>query len=319
VPEPAAAGLLAGAAIFIKSVAVFVMAPALAALALSSRGLRALRDPQVWILAVLAVIPYGIYHINGVYIQGYLVGQFSGRFFPEMWIDPAFYLRWLSNLSRVMPFEMVLAAILGIFVIRRRTCRALLLAQWIGYIAYGMALSHHISTHDYYHLLIFPAVALGLAGLGEAVISRLTVPALAGRVAAASLLVAGLVVNGYDARNTLKRYDAASEARNYEEIGKLLGEQASVVALAPDYGVGLKYWGWINPLLWPTTDDIRYRISSGEQIEFAKLFAEQAAGRHYFVITALDDFAEQPELKIYLDGHYSILQETPGYLIYDLR
>lgn len=314
-----AAGLLSGLAIFIKVVMVFFLGPALLGLVLSRNGWRKFPGAQIWAMAGLAVIPYVIYHIYGMYIDGFLAAQFSQRFFPEMWIDPAFYLRWLNNLGRVLPFEITLAALVGAFLLKKPVQRGLVLTLWGGYFLYGMVLPHHISTHDYYHLLLFPALAIGLAGIGEVVVNHLMLAAKPARAIATVALLALLAVNGYTARTTLKRFDGGSQAKTWQQIGDQLGQDALVVALVPDYGVGLKYWGWINPYIWPTADDIRYRQSSGETVEFSDLFDELVAGRQYFVITLLDDLEAQPQLKDYLLDRYPVLRQTSEYIIFDLR
>ncbi|MBE0696676.1 MAG: glycosyltransferase family 39 protein [Anaerolineaceae bacterium] len=315
----AAVGLLAGLAIYVKVVALFFIGPALLALTLTRTGSRWYRSPQVWLIAVLALLPYAIYHIDGVYIHGYLASQFSLRFFPQMWADPAFYLRWISNLGRVLPFEMLLAALLGAFLVRQTPGRVLLLAQWAGYFVYGMALSHHISTHDYYHLLLFPALALGIGGIVSVIIQNIRGPFWLTRLVAVGVLLAALMINGYNARNTLKRFDAAKQAGIWEEIGQTLGHGASVAALVPDYGVGLKYWAWINPSLWLTEDDIAFRESVGQQVDFSAWFEDQAAGKDYFVVTMFDELDHQQQLKKLLYDHYVLFKQTPDYVIFDLR
>jgi 4-amino-4-deoxy-L-arabinose transferase-like glycosyltransferase len=314
-----ATGLLAGAAIYIKVVAAFFIGPALLVLTLSRGGLRRFRDPQVWLVAVLALLPYGFYHIYGVYIRGSLISQFSLRFFPQMWVDPAFYLRWISNLGRVLPFELLVAAALGCFLIRRPEHRALLLAQWVGYFIYGMVLPHHISTHDYYHLLLFPTLALGFSGVADVVFRNLQKPGWLARMAAVGALLAVMVTNGYNARSQLKRFDAGKQARALSEIGTLLGRGASVTALVSDYGCGLKYWGWINPSIWLTEDEILWRASLGQVDDFSARFQELVTGKDFFVITQFSELDQQPELKSLLFERYSILKQTPDYLIFDLR
>jgi 4-amino-4-deoxy-L-arabinose transferase-like glycosyltransferase len=312
-------GILAGLALYIKVVAVFFIGPALLLLVLSRAGSRFYRSPQTWLIALLALLPYALYHIDGMYIHGYLVSQFSERFFPEMWVDPAFYLRWISNLGRVLPFELLLAAFLGALLVRSLPGRLLLAAQWVGYFAYGMALAHHISTHDYYHLLLFPALALGIGAIAAVLVQNLRGPRWLVRLTATAVLLALLVINGYSARNTLKRFDAAAQAKMWTEIGQTLGHGASVVALVPDYGVGLKYYAWINPTLWATEDDLAFAYSGGEQPEFATYFADQAVGRDYFVVSLLDELDQQPLLKKQLTDHYPILKQTRDYVIFDLR
>jgi len=314
-----ATGLLAGCAIYIKVVAAFIIGPALLALAVARGGRCWFHSLQAWVIAGLALLPYAIYHVNGVYINGALASQFSLRFFPQMWVDPAFYLRWMSNLGRVLPVEMVLAAFLGAFLLRRPACRAFVIAQWAGYFIYGMALPHHISTHDYYHLLLFPALALGFAGLAETIVYNLRGPGWLNRVVATAALLAVVTVNTYQARTVLKRFDASAQAQVWQEIGEVLGPGASVAALVPDYGGGLKYWGWINPSVWPTADEINWRESIGQGGNYPSWFDEQAAGKDYFVVTLLDDLDRQPELKSLLYQRYVVMKQSPDYLIFELR
>lgn len=314
-------GLLAGFSIYIKSVAVFFIVPALAALILTRGGLRrALRDPQVWVIAGLTVIPYAAYALDGLFLRGYLVGQMSLRFFPEMWADPAFYLRWISNLGRAVPFGIVLAALAGVFLVKRPAWRWMLLAMWVGYFIYGMTLSHHISTHDYYHLPLFPLIALGLGAVGQTILASFSGPEWFSRLAAAGLVSAALVMNGYQARTALKRGDTTPQVEIWETIGQTLQPGSSVVALVPDYGGGLRYYAWINPIIWPTSSDIEFRQSIGQDDQnFSQLFASQAAGRDFFVVSPLDELDTQPELLQTLDSRYPVLREGPDYRIYDLR
>lgn len=313
----AASGLLCGMAIYIKAVAVFFIAPALLILVLSHGPRRALRSAQVWMIVFLAVLPYGLYLLDGVFLRGYLVSQFSQRFFPEMWVDLAFYLRWISNLGRVLPFELLVISIVGVLLVRHAQRRWMLLAVWAGYLLYGLALPHHISTHDYYHLPLLLPVALGLAALGETIFNHLRVPHRLARASVGIALVAVLAFNIYTARTTLKRFDAAGQAQSLADIGQALGPGASVVALVDDYGAGLKYYAWINPTLWPAADDIRWMASQGEILDFAVFFDEQVQGRDYFVASP-DELARQPGLEERL-VHFPLLDGPDGWRIYNLR
>lgn len=314
-----AAGLLFGLAVYIKAVAVFFVAPALAVLLLA-RGLRkAVRNPQVWVIGVLFVLPYVLYLIDGVYLSDYLVDQFSLRFFPEMWLDPAFYLRWISNLERVMPVEIVLVSLLGLAAVRRPAYRALLAAMWAGYLLYGLTLSHHISTHDYYHLPLFPQAALGLAAAGEALFRQLRGPRAAAQALACAALLVALVLNGYEARTQIKRSGAYAQAQAWSAVGEKIGAGASAAALVTDYGVGLKYYGWVNPKLWPTAADIRFRITSGKTFNFEAFFRKQVEGRDFFIVSPLDELELQPELKELLYKNYPLVSQSSEYAIFDLR
>jgi 4-amino-4-deoxy-L-arabinose transferase-like glycosyltransferase len=306
------AGLLAGLAVYIKTVAVFFIAPALVVLVLPRFGLGAVKNRQVWVMAGLAVLPTLAYYIDGVLLGDYLASQFGSRFFPHMWIDPAFYLRWISNLSRMLPFVMVLVSLGGVLLLRRSTHRGLLFALWAGYLLYGLTLPHHISTHDYYHLPLSLPIAIGIGAVAQSLYRNFRGPGWLVRAAASGLLIAALLLNAYDARTMMKRFDAAARADAWAQIGAQLGPNASVAALVPDYGTALQYYGWINPILWPSLADIGDR-------SMQSIFADQAASRAYFLVTSLDEFERQPELKGMLYQSYNILSESPDYLIFDLR
>ncbi len=334
-----AAGLSAGFAIYIKSTAVFFLAPALIVLSVTlilekelftpenkkqnRSAVSVMKSlfihPQVWAVALLAVLPYALYLIDGLWIRGGLAGQFAQRFFPQMWLDPAFYLRWIGNLGRAVPFEMALVALLGVLLLPRPEHRWTLLALWAGYFLMGMTLPHHISTHDYYHLPLFPVVALGLGAVGETLLHNLPSPRWLARSALAAALLAALVMEGYSARTALKRSDAAAQAQMWAAIGHDLGPSASVVALVPDYGAALEYWGWITPATWLTSADIRWQESLGENFDVRAEFSGLAEGKDFFLVTELADLDLQPELKQLLDADYPLYRQSKDYVIYDLR
>jgi hypothetical protein len=181
-----------------------------------------------------------------------------------------------------------------------------------------LTLPHHISTHDYYHLPLFPAVALGLGAVGQTLFAHLGGPRWLARSAVTALLLAALVINGYNARTTIKRSDASAQVQTWEAIGSALKPGASAVALVPDYGVGLEYWAWINPAIWPTADDLQWQQSQGSDADFEQLFQETTAGKDSFVVGALDELALQPQLRNTLQK-YPVLAQGDGYQIYDLR
>jgi len=316
----AAAGVLAGLAVLVKAVAVFWVAGAAAAAVLSVYGLRRVwRAPQAWVLAALIVLPYGIYHVYGVYVSGFLAGQLTQRFFPGMWLDPGFYLRWIGTVGRVVGIETAAAALLGTLLAHDRRQRALLWGIWAGYLLCGLALPHHISTHDYYHLPLVPLAAFGLAPLAGLLFS-----ALRGRTwregALAALVLLGVVaLRAYDARTELKRSDYRPEAAFWQMLGERMGKDARVAALTPDYGARLAYWGWINAANWMTSSDFDFYGVSDRQDAVVDAFVQTAEGKDYFLVTMLDELERQPELKKILDGEYTLVESGSGYLLYDLR
>jgi hypothetical protein len=70
--------------------------------------------------------------------------------------------------------------------------------------------------------------------------------------------------------------------------------------------------------LWPSSGDLYQADARGNQRDTDKLFAETAAKKSLFLVTDLEDFAKQKELRALLAGHPLIIQGD-GYLIYDLQ
>jgi len=314
-------GICSGLAIFVKNVAAFIVVGAFVGVILGSRGLkRSLRDPQFWVMVVLLVLPVAVYTINGI-VTGLLAGQLALRFFPRMWLDPAFYFSWQNLMSNATGFGVWVAGIVGVFLADKRRERPLLLGLWIGYIALGFTFPYHFTTHDYYHLPLIPIAALSLAPLVKIVFERFfdRNPGLFPRLVLVVLVLFGVAVQSWYARARLASADYRSEAPFWAAIGDKLEHNASVIGLTQDYGYRLAYWGWLGSSSWYTSADISVRYLAGQNIDFAKQFAEDTAGKQYFLVTMFGEFENQPVIKDLLYSHYPIYAQTDEYIIFDLQ
>src|SRR5258706_7493878 len=112
------AGLLTGAAIFVKNVAVFPLG--LAALAVvvehgRERGWRvSLADRQIWVVALLSILPVTVYTLYGIQ-TGFLATKFAFRFFPELWSTGGFFFRSQEPIRKSSVFRMLSYPISGAF------------------------------------------------------------------------------------------------------------------------------------------------------------------------------------------------------------
>ena len=313
------AGVFGGLAIFIKSVAVFPVAFAFAAVVISHKGIKKVwRSPQVWAIAGLAVLPYVLYHIYGIFIVGALQSQFSLRFFPQLWTDPGFWLRWIGKIRLVIGLEIFLAAVLGIFLLREKKDRILLTALFAAYFAYGMVLSYHISTHDYYQLPLVPVAALGLGAVFAAILPKLQGQRWLRTIIVLGVLGAYLVLNAYDVRTTLKKTDYRSKAAFWVKLGEIFTPEDSVIAITKDYGYRMAYWGWRSPTHWKTSADFAVRELAGQDFDMEALFFEEIAGKTKFLVTDKEELALQPLVKELLDENFVLLKDEADYLLYDL-
>lgn len=314
-----AAGLLGGLAIYVKAVAVFFIGGAWLGLLIAQGDyLKTLRNRQIWVMGLLTVLPYGCYHIYGMYITKVLEGQMSLRFFPQLWKDPAFYLRWNGQLASVVGFEWFLVSILGICMLKDKRQRGMLLGVVFGYFVYGMTLSYHISTHDYYQLPFIPLVALGLAVAASVLFRNLRGPQWIALPIVMGVLLYGMTIKAWDTRVTLKRDDYSAEVTFWQKLGKEL-EGSSVVGLTQDYGYRLAYWGWLSNTNWMSSGDFNLRALSGQEFDMKSLFEEVTAGKDYFLVTMLGELDKQPALKDFLYTYYSIKDQGDDYVIFDLH
>jgi len=312
-------GILGGLTIFVKATAVFFIIPVWIGLVFLKIGLlKAIKMPKLWVIGLLTVLPYALFHIYGVYITGLLTSQFALRFFPNMWPDPVFYLRWNGELSSVVGFEWFLISLLGVFLIKKREHRVMMIFFWIGYFIYGMTFPFHISTHDYYQLPVIPFVAIGIGAGAELLFRNIKGNKYVLSVVVLGVLLFGITIKAWDVRVTLKRMDYRQEQVFWEELEDVLGPAASVVGLTHDYGYRMSYWSWITPENWMTTGDIEYRELAGQEIDINTIFQEQTAGKDYFVVTLFGEFENQPQLKDIL-SNYPVVAQEDEYIIYDIR
>ncbi len=317
------AGVLAGLAMFVKAVALFPILFAFAAFFLVSKGFKnAIKDPQIWLIAGLSILPMIAYTVYGVYIMGSMESQFLGRFFPEMWRDLGFYFQWEDMATGIVGYGPVFLALLGTLLFSNWGLRALGIGLWIGYFLFGMTFPYHFTTHSYYHLPLIPIVAITLAPVGALLLKPLAdlKPKLFIQFAVIGILFSAIALKAWDVRLDLAREDFRHEPAHWANIGDVLDHNPSVVGLVHDYGNRLTYYGWVTPKIWPPLGQQNIRTLQGKPaIEVKEWFDERAGNKDFFLVTMKNQFEKQPELKKLLEDNFPIYAEGDGYLIYDLR
>ena len=315
------AGILMGAAILVKSNAVFLLLGAAAGLVISRASWKWIfADPQAWTVAGITAASTIIYYTYGL-LAANMANQFSLRFFPSLWKDPTFYGRWLFMAAGFAGFAAIMAAFIGILLYPSSRQRFMAIGLWVGYIAMGFAFSYHYLTHDYYHLPIILIVAFGLIPVADLLVRQVTENrGWLWRVAFAAVLVLGVDMQIWVSRNSMAAVDYRADPEYYQELGTLIGHDTKVVQLSGDYGYRLAYYGWVNGVNWPSLGDVNVRAMAGQAApEFSAEFADYTAGRDLFVITSLDELNRQPQLRDYLAANFPVWARGEGYLIYDLR
>jgi hypothetical protein len=307
------AGVFGGLAIFIKFVAVFfVIAGGLGAL-LGRMSLRdALKQPTVYVMAALGVLPGLTYMIYGVFVAGYLGQQFSGRFIPALFLSPLYYLGWVGMLNIVIGGGTLMLALLGLFFFTDEKKR-FVTALWLGYFIFGLFFNYHISSHDYYSLPLIPIAALSLASLADFVLSKLT----HFKTTVTLILMFGIFASLWGIRAEMKSVDYRPQAAMWSEIGRVTSSY-NVIGLTQDYGSRLAYWGWKGITSWPTFGDLNYGSLRGSQSQFDAKFENLTAKKDLFIVTDFEEYNLQLLLKDKL-SQYPVFAQGDEYIIYQLK
>jgi hypothetical protein len=314
------AGLLSGFSIYVKSTAVFFLAPAFIGVIIRKFGLKdALKNRQVWIIGILSIVPYLAYLYYGIVVLGIIGGQFSFRFFPNRWIDPLFYIQWILELDYTIDPFIVLAAVLGISLFTKKKYFYLLVGYLVGYVMYGFVFSYHITTHDYYHLPMMIPVSIGIGIILGKVFNVSERNRTLTKIifTCAALLFIG--INAWEIRSALSRLNFTEEVEKWEMVGEQLGHESRVIGLFPNYGYRLAYWGWMHVSSWTTSDDVTLRELAGQKVDLEAEFIDRISDYDFFVIADQEEYENQEFLKEYFESNFLKTEEIKDIIIYDLR
>ncbi|MEM5776128.1 MAG: glycosyltransferase family 39 protein, partial [Anaerolineaceae bacterium] len=316
------AGLWMGAAILVKQVMVFLLPAALILAVWRDNGFRRLlRDTRMWAMGILALLPAALYNLYGVFVSGTLAGQYAQRFFPNLWIDPGFYIRWSRMIADTLGLPVFLLALAGILLLPRSGMKSMWIGYGIGYLLYGFIFAHHISTHDYYQLPLFPLAAAGAgSALGSlwAAIRQIN-PGRLGMAAAASVLLAAGLLSVYETRSALNRVDYRADGALLADLAdRMGGPRTKIIGLTGDYGAALNYYGFLLPAYWEAQQNGTPLAALSER-ELEQTLLERVQGKSYLFISDLDALNSQPLVRRFLDTHYELFYQDARYLIYDLK
>lgn len=314
------AGLLCGFSIYVKSTAVFFLAPALIGVIIQKFGLKnALKNRQVWIIGILSIVPYLAYVFYGVVVLGILGGQFNFRFFPNRWIDPLFYIQWILELDSTIDLVIVLAAILGISLFTKKKYFYILAGYLFGYVVYGFAFSYHITTHDYYHLPLMIPVSIGIGIILGKVFNVSERNRIFTKIVFTCTALLFIGINTWEVRSALSRLNFTEEIEKWEMVGEQLGHESRVIGLFPNYGYRLAYWGWMHVSSWTTSDDVALRELAGQKVDLEAELLDRISDYDYFVIADQEEYENQEFLKEYFESNFLKSEEIKDIIIYDLR
>jgi hypothetical protein len=271
----------------------------------------------------MAAFPTGVYYYWGIVIDGRLATQFSGRFFPELWMDILLYKSWGLRIITEFSLLAFILAMAGIFLAGKPEYRRMLFAWWVGYFAYGMVFTYHIMTHDYYHLPMVPLTAVSIAPVVMLVENHWRKRQWPGWAFHALMAAVVLVYGVYGTINTarfLQEVDYRQVRDAYEETGQFLEQQdeARVFALTRDYETSFRYYTFLSARHWPHTGDQTYFSLQGSDAKGFDSLWEDAAGFDYFLVEDLKELNRQLLLKEKLEK-FPVTFSAWDLILYDLK
>ena len=281
---------------------------------------RTIRQPQVWSILALAILPPAIYYVGltGGGTLGWISAYSTGV--AGLLLDPSLYSRWFIFLDKLAYLGLALVGVAGIALLSRRS-KGLLVGLWTGYVFYGLALPYTIYTHDYYSLPIVAIIALSLAPIGSLILGQMSHLRREWRVFVIGIGIFGLSYQAWLARTALLGTDYQSEPLGWVKMGRELPSDGRIIALTHDYGARVAYYGWRRVALWPTRADFAFYQLQGRNLsgDFDTEFDDRTSDYDYFLVTLLGELDEQAMLKEKLFTEFPLAIDGDGYLLFDLN
>jgi hypothetical protein len=309
-------------AIFVKPVCIFPIWFAFFLTGVAKTSLWAmLRSASALLFFALSLLPTALFYGDSLFFGGALRATAQTVILPHLLMEGFYWRDWLHLAVKVIGYGALIPAVLSIPIAPSRLTKGLLAGLWCGYIVFGLVFTHNVRTHDYYHLLLIPIVALSLGVTAERVLQTMVSARTFWRWGSGAILVLILALYVYEAKQNLDRRGFASQVELFEEIGNRVEHSTKTVFLAPNYGAPLQYHGHLAGLDWPYVGDLRSAIHQIRKLQrrrehLASLFSTNPP--QYFIVTDLAEFEAQPDLKKVLEA-YPTLATTSKYQIYDLR
>lgn len=323
-----AAGL-ASLPMVVKPISVLLLWGAFAGLAfVLRRGPRGVFAPPTLVFVTVSIFPTALYYAISYIVNPLMQGEFAAQIVPRLLLTRVYWAGWAQQVDLVVGLGWMVAALLGVALLRDGSQRGLLVGLWLGYMGMCGTFSFTAYSHSYYHAVLLPIVGLSASPLAGQVLAqvrqiRLT-PAWQAVVLVLILVIAGLLGMYRNRwRLMLRIYENADPAivETAPHIGDIVAHSTRTVFLSEYYGTPLAYHGELAGSYWPTTVELwtrqfRDRIDESPSFMFDGYLE---SGAEYFIVTSLPELDAQPVLKARLEADYPVLAQGAEYIVYDLR
>lgn len=313
------ASVVTAVTLLLRPLVLFGIFFAFLALSLQNAGnWRKIIDRSLILFSGVSLLPAAIYYGYGIVFTGFMRWKVSTSFLPDLLTKRDFWLGWFQLGTNVVGAAFLIAAIIGFFLLPNRTARSLMIGLAISYPVFGVAFTYHIHTHPYYHIQLFPVIAICAATCLASIVN--TLRNSSGKLWPVPILLS-VFISLYFAYRTERdslyqvRMDDPGTARR---IGEIIGHSPHTVFVSRHYGVPLEYYGELGGAPWPVRiEDPFYRQPGAREQSVQERIDELGFKPDYFVITHFDLYQRKhQDLETYLKSRCSARLETTDYLIY---
>jgi 4-amino-4-deoxy-L-arabinose transferase-like glycosyltransferase len=276
----------------------------------------------LWFLAIVGIVTLPYYLSGLLPANGFLRGYSSVSIMPQLWFRPYFWGGWFDLIRMTAGFIPFILGLIGILLTNKGILRSLLFGLWLGYLFFCLLFTYHIHTHDYYHLILIPVIAMSLAPIGSAVFKAIKDEPIL-RWLFVGILIFGAAASVHETRSRWKAVQnyVQAEVLTAAQIGQALNHNYDVINLASYYAKPLKYHAEIGGKRWPYTYDFRANEIIGLENKSTENRLQEDLKLYplkYFVVSDMEEFNRQQDLKKLLYDNFPVFKETKNYVIFSL-
>jgi 4-amino-4-deoxy-L-arabinose transferase-like glycosyltransferase len=313
------ASVVTALVLLLRPLVLFGIFGAFLALSLQKKGdwRRIIDRPLILFLGV-SLLPAALYYGYGIIIAGFLRWNVASSFMLHLLMKRDFWLGWFELGASVVGVALLIAAIIGFFLLPNWTARSLVIGLATGYVVFGLVFTYHIHTHNYYHIQLIPVIAICGATCLASLVKMLQNSS--GRLwpVPIILLVSISLFFAYRrVKETLYQVQM-DDPQMARTIGALIDHSSHTVFVSRHYGVPLEYYGELGGAHWPVRiEDPFYRRPGARERSVQERIDDLGFRPDYFVITHFDLYRRKhKDLEEYLASRCSMQLETTDYLIY---
>lgn len=326
------AASVSGMSMLVKPFGLFTILGVFVAHGIFKKGVRKLITDRHFLMFLIISVLIPLVYYSYSYITSYSIRRATYENLGlYVVLQPHFWASWVYQIYLTVGFPAFILGLIGALFFHQGLSRATLIGLYGGYFTFCMV--YIASSWDgHYHLILVPIIALSIAPIGFIFIKEIS-ERVRYKASGLGLFLLCVLVSMISCFAKLRNpyplavdvNEVAKEVKIAQEVGQLVAHSAKTIYLDAKYwGWPLMYYGELAGRVWPhksttkaydPTWQVKGWISPEERLSaFSSEYLPE-----YFIITDLDEYKKQAELRQLLTQKFPILAQTDDYLIFDLR